>query len=114
MINRKNKIKATIVVEAPLLLNNNIFSPDPSIISDHANAPFVELKKSLMLRGIDLATEDIHPRENSQIIIEQCVPSIKYKKKPGQLHYLIIIEPVVVSKNNWLTKNHYGYDKIFV
>jgi hypothetical protein len=109
-------IKATFLVrEDPALLNNAIFSGDPLYGMKSDNYMSIDLKKVLAEQDIDLATQDIHPLNESTLVIslDQVTNLQDYKKPDNQLLYLVLSEPSTYCPDNFNRAYHRIFDKIF-
>ncbi|MDF7810194.1 glycosyltransferase family 10 [Hymenobacter sp. YC55] len=109
-------MKATLVVlDEPDFLNNRIFSDLPINGVKNYGYMFAELRRQLAEFNIDLATHDIHPAEESSIIIGLDVVDFfqTYKRKLGQALYLLLNEPATYYPKVWDKSNHAVFDKIF-
>ena len=104
--------KITLIVEDPLLLGNNFFSDDISVIRDNQNACFAGLRNKLLEHNIDLSTEDINSIEEAEIVIRFNVDE-NFLGSKNHKNYLIIQEPPTVLEKNWDTKLHSEFDRVF-
>jgi hypothetical protein len=110
-------IKATFYV-APVFnfLENRIFSSEyfTNGLKNYAFM-FIELRNQLAAQGIDLATQDIHPPENSKIVIafDEVAFFQTYQRRPGQLLYLFLNEPANYWPELWQRNNHSVFDRVF-
>ncbi|MDF7810195.1 glycosyltransferase family 10 [Hymenobacter sp. YC55] len=109
-------IKATLyVIEDPVLLQNGIFL-NKSFYGMKNNAfMFASLRTDLAEHNIDLATQDIHPPEESDLLIslDNCLPFQKAVWRAGRKNYLVLSEPATYYPHNWNPQNHHVFDKIF-
>jgi len=105
--------KASFIVHSQAFKNNRIFSRDPEIARDDAGLPFYLLRQRLLEKGIDLATEDIHPPCNSALSISMNIHDLSFVKNTRGKKYLIINEPPCTSPKNWNRKYHTVFDRIF-
>ena len=103
----------TLSVGGRFFQHDRIFSSDPRQIRDQANAGFVRLRDAALQIGIALATEDIHPPNDSKVVIDLNAQKWKAVTRRVPIRYLITIEPPVVYPNNWFQPEHLKYDKIF-
>lgn len=105
--------KATIVVQSTYG-NNKLFDLNDKIINrDNCMYPFWLLKQEFKKHGHELATQDIHSIEESQIVIYNEMPKILPKKDDIQKSYLLIFESELIRPDNWNLKNHKYFNKIF-
>lgn len=105
--------KATIVVQSTYG-NNKLFDLNDKIINrDNCMYPFWLLKQEFKKHGYELATQDIHSIEESQIVIYNEMPKILPKKDDIQKSYLLIFESELIRPDNWNLKNHKYFNKIF-
>ncbi|MFD2720971.1 glycosyltransferase family 10 domain-containing protein [Hymenobacter monticola] len=111
-------MKATFYVsdDGPDYLNNNVFTA-----THFSNGlknylfMFADLRQQLAAAGIDLATQDIHPVEESELVIaiDQVAFFQTYARRPGQRLYLIINEPATYFPEVWRRENHTVFDRVF-
>ncbi len=111
-------MKATFYVsdDGPDYLGNNVFTA-----THFSNGlknylfMFVELRRQLAAAGIDLATQDLHPVEDSELVIaiDQVAFFQTYERRPGQRIYLIINEPATYFPAVWRRENHVVFDRVF-
>lgn len=110
-------MKATFYV-APVFnfLENRIFSSEyfSNGLKNYAFM-FIELRNQLAAHDIDLATQDIHPPEESMLIIafDEVGFFQTYQRRPGQLLYLFLNEPANYWPELWQRKNHRVFDRVF-
>jgi len=109
-------MRATLVVlnEADFL-QNRIFSDLPINGVKNYGYMFAELRRQLADKGIDLATQDIHPPEKSALVIGLDVVDFfqTYQRQPGQRLYLLLNEPATYYPEVWKKENHAVFDRIF-
>jgi hypothetical protein len=76
---------------------------------------FIALRNQLAAHGIDLATQDIHPPEASNLIIafDEVAFFQTYQRQSGQLLYLFLNEPANYWPELWKRENHTVFDRIF-
>jgi hypothetical protein len=111
-------MKATFYVsdDGPDYLNNNVFTA-----THFSNGlknylfMFADLRQQLAAAGINLATQDIHPVEESELVIaiDQVAFFQTYTRRPGQRLYLIINEPATYFPEVWRRENHTVFDRVF-
>lgn len=109
-------MKATLVVlNEPDFLQNHIFSDLPINGVKNYGYMFAEMRRELADKGIDLATQDINPPEESTLIIGLDVVDFfqTYQRKPGQLLYLLLNEPATYYPQVWDKANHAPFDRVF-
>ncbi|WP_460584668.1 glycosyltransferase family 10 domain-containing protein [Hymenobacter arcticus] len=109
-------MKATLVVLDELdFLQNRIFSDLPIKGVKNYGYMFAELRRQLAERGIDLATQDIHPPEQSELVIGLDVVDFfqTYHRQPGQRLYLLLNEPITYYPKVWMKENHAVFDRVF-
>jgi len=73
---------------------------------------FYLLKKRFEEKGIDLSTQDINLPSESQFIIYNEIPNIKYISL-DKINYLLILESKILRPDNWSVENHRYFKKIF-
>ena len=109
-------MKATLVVlnEADFL-QNRIFSDLPIKGVKNYGYMFAELRRQLAVAGIDLATQDINPPEESALVIGLDVVDFfqTYQRRPGQRLYLLLNEPATYYPEVWDKANHGPFDRVF-
>ncbi|OGX81660.1 hypothetical protein BEN47_19015 [Hymenobacter lapidarius] len=111
-------MKATFYVadDGPDYLNNHIFTA-----THFSNGlknylfMFADLRRQLAAAGIDLATQDLHPMADSELVIaiDQVQFFQTYERRPGQRLYLIINEPATYFPEVWKRENHAVFDRVF-
>jgi hypothetical protein len=109
-------MKATLVVlEEVDFLQNRIFSDLPIKGVKNYGYMFAELRRQLATHGVDLATQDIHPPEQSALIIGLDVVDFfqTYQRRPAQHIYLLLNEPATYYPEVWDKANHTPFDRIF-
>lgn len=109
-------IKATLVVlDEADFLQNRIFSDLPIKGVKNYGYMFAELRRQLAAQGIDLATQDIHPPEESKLVIGLDVVDFfqTYQRRPGQQLYLLLNEPATYYPEVWKKSNHTVFDRVF-
>ncbi|QNH61479.1 glycosyltransferase family 10 domain-containing protein [Hymenobacter sediminicola] len=109
-------MKATLYVHHDAaLLGNKIFSDEPINGMKRDTYLYAALCKVLSQRGIELATQDIHPPQESDLIIclDQPMQFQHFvRTRPGQKLHLILTEPATYYPENWLVENHAPFDRI--
>ena len=109
-------VKCTLVVlnEADFL-QNRIFSDLPINGVKNYGYMFAELRRQLAARGIDMATQDINPPDESAIIMGLDVVDFfqTYQRRPGQRLYLLLNEPATYYPEVWQKENHAVFDRVF-
>ncbi|MBK5537016.1 hypothetical protein JFV28_29155 [Pseudomonas sp. TH05] len=104
--------QASFVVEK-LYQNNKIFDlTNDSLNRDNYLHCFSSLKKELSLHGYNLETSDINTPENSDIVIYAEMPA-KLPNKRRDISYLLLFESEVIRADNWDSKKHNHFNKIF-
>lgn len=109
-------MKATLVVlNEPDFLHNGIFSDRPINGVKNYGYMFAELQQQLAAAGIDIATQDINPPHESQIVIglDEVAFFQTYQRQPGQLLYLLLNEPATYYPAVWEKENHRFFDRVF-
>jgi hypothetical protein len=106
--------KASIVIGDEFYSKNRLFDlGDPIANRDNCLYPFYLLKKTMMVKGYDLATSDLHPISDSDIVFynempKQLPPSSEYDKS-----YLLLFESELIRPDNWDAEKHQAFRKIF-
>lgn len=108
-------IATLVVLSEPDFLQNRIFSNLPINGVKNYGYMFAELRRQLAGHGIDLATQDIHPPEESALVIGLDVVDFfqTYQRRPGQWLYLLLNEPATYYPEVWSKANHIVFDRIF-
>ncbi|MGI6723478.1 MAG: glycosyltransferase family 10 domain-containing protein [Arcobacteraceae bacterium] len=107
-------MKKACIVVSKSYQNNKLFDLNDKIINrDNCMYPFWLLKQEFKKYGYELATQDIHSIEESQIVIYNEMPKILPKKDDIQKSYLLIFESELIRPDNWNLKNHKYFNKIF-
>jgi len=109
-------MKATFfVLEEPDFLQNRIFSGESINGVKNYGFLFTDLRKMLAQQGIDLATQDLHPAAESDLIIalDQTVELQQLKLRPSAKVYLLLNEPATYYPENWQKENHGVFNRIF-
>lgn len=102
--------KATFFTE-PFYWGNKIFdSDDPVYAFNGVNAVYPLLKHMFAEYDIDVATQDIHPSEESVFTLFFDMPFKRFLSGSGK-KYLLMLESFLARPDNW--SNHSGFDKIF-
>lgn len=105
--------KATLVVSKHYL-NNRIFDEkDTKLNRDNCLAPFIALKKEMLLNGIELCTQDIHGISTSDIVIYNDMPKHLPDKLSVKKSHVLIMESPIIVKSSWVLKKHKSFKKIF-
>ncbi|HEX8429495.1 MAG TPA: glycosyltransferase family 10 [Hymenobacter sp.] len=76
---------------------------------------FSDLQQILAGHGIELATQDIYPATESDLIIalDQTVALKQIPLKPATKKYLLLNEPDTYYPENWSKENHAVFDRVF-
>lgn len=109
-------MKATFfVLNEPDFFGNRIFGDEPINGVKNYGFMFAALRQQLAAHGIDLATQDIHPPEDSELIIalDEVDFFRAYQRRPGQRIYLLINEPNTYFPEVWDKANHGVFNRIF-
>ena len=109
-------MKATLVVlNEPDFLQNRIFSDLPINGVKNYGYMFAALRQQLAAQGIDLATQDIHPPDESGVVIglDEVAFFQNYQRRPGQRLYLMLNEPATYYPEVWKRENHGVFDRVF-
>ncbi|CAD6491932.1 MAG: hypothetical protein EMLJLAPB_00189 [Candidatus Argoarchaeum ethanivorans] len=101
-------IKATLFTDS-FYLNNRVF--DKVSMNDSLYGFYV-LKEKFREKGIDLSTQDINPPSEAQFIIYNEMPKIR-DIMPDKDSYLLMLESKIIKSDNWNTKKHKYFKKIF-
>jgi len=106
-------IKATLVVPKAYQKNRIFDMDNPVNGRDNHLYIFKELKSSLLIKGIDLSTQDINFIKYSEYIIFCDMPKKIYKKEKWQKVYLFAFESIAVLPRNFDRNLYKNFDKIF-
>ena len=112
-------IKATLFVlhEPDFLdfISNRIFSALPVSGIKNYGYMFAAMRRQLAEKGIDLATQDINPPEEAELIIsvDQVAFFQTYQRRVGQRIYLMLNEPPTYFPLVWDKANHLAFDRVF-
>jgi len=105
--------KACIVVSS-FYAGNRLFDMNDKISNrDNCLYSFYVLKSKLNQHGFDLATQDIHHPDASDIVIYNEMPQQMPRKEDINKSYLLINESEVIKSDNWDLNNHKYFKKIF-
>ena len=108
-------MRATLyVVDDPVLLNNGIFFNESFYGMKNSAFMFETLRQQLKRFGIELATQDIHPPEQADLVIsvDQTLP-FQQAAWRAKHQYLVISEPSTYFPHNWDKAYHTVFDKVF-
>jgi hypothetical protein len=105
-------IKATFFTDSFYLNNRQFNRLDETSNRDSCLYGFASLKSKFEENGINLSTQDINLPSESQFIIYNEMPKIKYISVDKN-NYLLILESKIVRPDNWNFKNHKYFKKIF-
>lgn len=105
--------KASMVVNSYYNGNKLFDLTDTKANRDNCLYPYFLLQKKMRLLDIDLATSDVHPPNESEIIIYNEIPSTLPDESNIKKSFLIILESELVCPNNWDVKKHKYFNKIF-
>jgi hypothetical protein len=108
--------KATLLVRHdPALLNNRIFSGEALYGMKSDTYLYIALREQMRARGIELATQDVHPPSEADIVIslDQVDIMQDFVRRSGQQCFLILTEPPVYYPSNYLPARHKVFDKVF-
>lgn len=107
-------IKATLNTGQQMYWKNHIFLKESPINRDDIFACYRELRQSLMQVGVDLCTEDIHPIEESSLVIQFDTPRHGiFRKRANQIAYLLILESEAINPANVDRRKHEMFDRVF-
>lgn len=105
--------KATLVVSKPYL-NNKIFDREDKILNrDDCLGSFVFLKDEFSKCDIQLATQDIHPVSESEIVIYNDMPKTLPSLDMKGRSFLLILESPLIIKNSLERQRHQYFKKVF-
>lgn len=105
--------KATIVVSKPYLQNKIFDRADRVLNRDDCLASFVFLKDEFAKFDVELATQDIHPISESEIVLYNDMPRVLPSLEEIKRSYLLILESPLIIKNGFEKERHQHFKKIF-
>ena len=96
-------------------MQNGIFFNESFYGMKNSAFMFASLRNQLAQHGIDLATQDIHLPEESELLIglDNCLPFQSATWRKGRKSYLVLSEPATYYPHNWNPDNHKVFDKVF-
>ncbi len=105
--------KASLVVH-PAYAQDRMFDPDNKTLNrDDCLSPMRELKKQLLVHGIDLHTNDINTPETSEVVIYNEMPRQLPPHDAIEKSYLILLENKLVRPRDWSEEKFSRFKKIF-
>ena len=108
-------LKITLFVRPdPALLGNGVFSGEPIGGMKSDMYQFVALRYELRRHGLELATQDIHPPQDSVLVLalDQVDFFQQYQRPAGQTLCLMLSEPPTYFPANWDTARHAVFDRV--
>lgn len=105
-------VKATFFAGSSYLNNRQFNVLDKIFNRDDCLYGFALLKNKFEENGINLSTQDINLPSESQFVIYNEMPNIKYIS-PDKNIYLLMLESKIVKSSSWAIKNHRYFKKIF-
>lgn len=115
MSDMDNPVKATLFVRPDAaLLNNGAFSGAPLHGMKTDMYQLIALRQELRQHGVELATQDVHPPEQSALVLslDQVDFFQTYVRPPHQALCLMLSEPPTYYPANWDTSRHGVFDCI--
>lgn len=105
--------KACLVVSS-FYERNRIFDLGDKIANrDNCLYSFYLLRHRLGQHGFDLATQDVHHQDTSDIVIYNEMPHRLPREEDIYKSYLLIVESEVIRPDNWDIEKHRYFNKIF-
>lgn len=111
----KSLLKATLFVSPnPALLGNGAFSGAPLSGMKSDMYQFVALREELRRHGLELATQDVHPPQDSVLVLalDQVDYFRDYVRPIGQALCLMLSEPPTYYPGNWNPARHTVFDRV--
>ena len=105
--------KAAIVVGKAYAGNKLFDLEDCTLNRDNCLYPFYLLKEKLKAHGYDLATSDIHPLAETDIVIYNEMPKVLPSEEEIAKSYLLLFESELIIPRNWDLSKHRFFRKIF-
>src|SRR3990172_1764016 len=106
-------IKACLLV-SPYYAGNRIFDMNDKVSNrDNCLYPFYALKQEFSRHDIDLATQDIHGPDASDIVIYNEMPQELPRPENIYKSHLLIFESELIRPDNWDVDKHLSFNKIF-
>src|SRR3990172_5238442 len=106
-------IKACLLV-SPYYAGNRIFDMNDKVSNrDNCLYPFYALKQEFSRHDFDLATQDIHSPDASDIVIYNEMPQELPRQEDINKSHLLIFESELIRPDNWDVRKHQYFSKIF-
>lgn len=105
--------KACIFVSEAYQKNKLFDLEDVMLNRDNCMYPFYLLKEKFKKSGYDLATQDFHDINSSDIIIYNDMPDMLPSLKDCSKSYLLLFESELIRSDNWDLNKHEHFNKIF-
>jgi alpha(1,3/1,4) fucosyltransferase len=95
-------------------INEEIFNLNNEIVNrDNCMYSFSILKKEFEKRGYDFSTQEINPKDKSDIILYMEMPKDLPKGSDFYKSYLLLFETELIRPDNWILEYHQKFNKIF-
>ena len=95
-------------------VNKEIFDLDNRIVNrDNCMYSFLVLKREFEKKGFNFSTQDINPKEESDIILYMEMPKNLPNKSDYYKSYLLLFETELIRPDNWNLEYHQKFNKIF-
>lgn len=94
-------------------VKNGIFSTDLPLNRDNQLEPFRLLKRAFAQRGYDLATQDLHPVDQSDLVLYIDRPKALPKASDRHKSFLLMIESQLIRPDNWSRRMHRRFAGVF-
>lgn len=105
--------KACIVISGPYL-NGELFNRNNEILNrDNCLQMFHVLQDLFRIRGFDLNTQDVNPREKCDLIIYNEMPAVFPTESEKRKSALLLFESELIRPDNWIVMNHKYFEKVF-
>ncbi len=106
--------KACIVIGDNFFQKNRLFDLDDPIANrDNCLYPFFLLKQKLDEKGFNLATSDLHPAKESDLVIYFEMPKVLPSIDELEKSYLLLFESELIRPDNWELSKHKAFKKVF-
>ncbi len=106
-------MKKVSFVAGKLFHGNLIFDENQTKLVVGSFEKYYELYKDFKKNGYEIATDDIHKPDDSNVVLYFDMPKVLPKKENKQKSYLLAIESSIIRPENFDTNKHQNFNKIF-
>lgn len=106
-------MKKVSLIMPKYLQNNVIFDEQSPLNRDNIFAKYIDLKKEFQKHGYGVGTNDIFTPSEADVVIYFDMPAKLPEKEHAQKSFLILIESDIIKPENYDTKKHSRFNKIF-